>query len=206
MRAIVIAGGTIGSPAFYKSMIKQNDRIICADSGYINAAKIGLVPDLVIGDFDSSKRSGVPDGVPVRELPVEKDRTDLHECLVTAMEEGATEVVVFGARGSRLDHSMAAISLLRLGLERGVNIRLVDECNEVFLIDKEAVIPQKKGYKLSLLPMTPVKGICTEGLYYPLQNAEMDWGNPYGVSNEFIDETAKITVKKGILMVMVSRD
>ena len=206
MRVIVIAGGTIGTPAFYKSIIQPTDRVICADSGYLNAAKIGIVPDLVIGDFDSSQRSDVQDGVPVRVLPVEKDRTDLHECLVTAIEEGATEIVVFGARGSRLDHSMAAISLLRLGLDKGVAIRLVDECNEVFLVDKEVEIPHKEGYKLSLLPMTPVKGLSTEGLYYALQGAEMDWGNPYGVSNEFTSEKVKITVEEGILMVIISRD
>lgn len=206
MRVVVIAGGTIGTPAFYKSIIQPTDRVICADIGYMNAAKIGIVPDLVIGDFDSSERSGVPENIPVRELPVEKDRTDLHECLVTAMEEGATDILVFGARGSRLDHSMAAISLLRLGLERGVSIRLVDECNEVFLVDKEAEISRKEGYKLSLLPMTPVKGVCAEGVYYPLQDAEMDWGNPYGVSNEFIAHKVNIKVKEGILMVMLSRD
>ncbi len=206
MRAIVIAGGTIETPAFYKLMIAPEDYILCADSGYHNAEKIGVVPNLVIGDFDSSKKSGVPTGVPVMVLPVEKDRTDLHECIVCAMEKGATEILLFGARGSRLDHSLAAISLLYMGLEQGVHIRLIDEHNEIFMFEKHIEIKKREGYKLSLLPLTAARGICTKGLYYGLHDASMFWGNPYGVSNEFIADEASVTVESGVMMVVLSRD
>ncbi len=206
MRAIVIAGGTIGTPAFYKSILEPEDYILCADSGYLNAEKIGIVPNLVIGDFDSSDKNGVTSGVPVTVLPVEKDRTDLHECIVCAIEKGATEIVLFGARGSRLDHSLAAISLLYMGLTQGVHIRSIDENNEIFLFEKYIEIEKREGYKLSLLPLTEVHGIYTEGLYYPLSGASMFWGNPYGVSNEFIADKACVSIESGVMMVVLSRD
>ena len=206
MRAIVIAGGTIGDPAFYKEKIKADDLVICADRGYLNAAKIGVIPQCVIGDFDSSCREGVPGSACVITLPVEKDKTDLHECILYAIEKGAEEILLFGARGTRLDHSMAAISLIYMGLMQGVTIRLVDEHNEMFMFKGQVQIAKKEGYKLSLLPVTKVKGITTNGLYYSLSDAEMDWGNPYGVSNEFTEEMASVTICEGVMMVMLSRD
>jgi len=137
---------------------------------------------------------------------VEKDRTDLHECILCAISYGAEEILLFGAGGTRLDHSLAAISLLKLGLERGVRIRLIDEHNEAFLLQGSVTIPKREGYKLSLLPITKASGISARGVYYPLSDSEMDWGNPYGVSNEFTDDEATITVREGILLVMLCRD
>lgn len=206
MKAIVIAGGSLTEPAFYKPFFQQAELVICADSGYLHCEKLGIRPDLIIGDFDSSERSGVPEGVPVTRLPVEKDETDLHACILYAIDKGATEILLFGARGTRLDHSLAAISLVYMGLMQGVTIRTVDEHNEMFMFQEQAVIPRKEGYKLSLLPVTPVTGIRAEGVYYPLSGQSMDWGNPYGVSNEFTAEKATITVESGVLMAILSRD
>ncbi len=206
MKAIVIAGGSLSDPAFYKPFFGQADLVICADSGYLHCEKLGITPDLVIGDFDSASLSGVPEGVPVTRLPVEKDETDLHACINYAISQGADEILLFGARGTRLDHSFAAISLVYMGLLRGVTIRTIDEHNEMFMFKGEAVIPKKEGYKLSLLPITPASGIRAEGVYYPLTGQSMDWGNPYGVSNEFTADVAKITAESGVLMAIVSRD
>ncbi len=206
MKAIVIAGGSLSEPAFYKPYFQRADLVVCADSGYLHCEKLGVVPDLVIGDFDSSAQSGVPAGVPVLCLPVEKDQTDLHACICHAMEQGADEILLFGARGTRLDHSLAAVSLVYMGLEQGVTIRLIDEHNELFMFRGAVTIPKKEGYKLSLLPVTKVTGIRANGVYYPLTGQTMDWGNPYGVSNEFTEEEAEISAESGVLMAVLSRD
>ncbi len=206
MRAIVIAGGEIHKPAFYKPFVREDDFILCADRGYVACEAMGLVPNLIIGDFDSGDRAAVPDNVPVIELPVEKDVTDLHACLDYAIDHGATEIIVFGSQGGRLDHSLAAISLVYMGLQKGVTIRLIDEQNELFMFRGEVEIPRKEGYKLSLLPVDEAEGIFAQGVYYPLNGGKMEWGNPYGVSNEFTAQKAKIRVEKGTLMAILSRD
>ncbi len=206
MRAIVIAGGEIHEPAFYKPLVWENDLILCADRGYLACKAMGLVPDLIIGDFDSGSREGVPEGVPVLELPVEKDETDLAACLLYAMDGGAEEILVFGSQGGRLDHSLAAISLVYKGLLRGVKIRLIDEKNELFMFRGEVTIPKKEGYKLSLLPLENAEGIFARGVYYPINGGKMEWGDPYGVSNEFTADEATIQVEKGVLMAILSRD
>lgn len=206
MRAIVIAGGMVTTPSFYKPLTRPDDFIICADSGYLHAAAMGLCPQLVIGDFDSSPQAGVPQDIPRIVLPVEKDQTDLHAAICCAMERGADEILLFGARGTRLDHSLASISLVYMGLEQGVTIRLIDEYNEMFMFKNKAEIPKRSGCKLSLMPLTPVTGIRTQGLYYALDGAAMQWGNPYGVSNEFTADTACITIESGVMMAIISRD
>ncbi len=206
MKAIVIAGGSLSDPAFYKPFFGEADLVVCADSGYLHCNRLGIVPDIIIGDFDSSDVCGVPAGVPVTRLPVEKDKTDLHACIDYAIQNGATEILLFGVRGTRLDHSLAAISLVYMGLLQGITIRTVDEHNEMFMFQDTAIIPRKEGYKLSLLPVTPAAGICADGVYYPLTGRNMDWGNPYGVSNEFTADVAKITVESGVLMAILSRD
>ncbi len=206
MRAIVIAGGTVAEPAFYKPLVLADDFIICADSGYIHAEAMGLKPNLVIGDFDSSSQVGVPHDVPRIVLPVEKDQTDLHAAICYAIKQGATEILLFGARGTRLDHSLAAVSLVYMGLMQHVTIRIIDEHNELFMFCGSAEIQKRPGCKLSLMPLTPVTGIRTEGLYYSVDGADMDWGNPYGVSNEFAADTARVTIESGVMMVIISRD
>ncbi len=205
MRAVVIAGGALGEPAFYRPLIQKEDLIICADSGFANAQKIGILPDVVIGDFDSFEETQVHSGKKII-LPVEKDRTDSHESICYAMDQGCRDILFLGAAGTRLDHTLANISLLKLGLSRGVRITMIDEHNEIFLMDREATVPRREGYKLSLLPLTRVTGISSTGLYYELKDSEMEIGNPYGVSNEFTKDTATITIGSGLLLVLLSKD
>ncbi len=206
MKAIVIAGGDISAPAFYKPFVSEADFVICADSGYLNAKKIGVVPDLVIGDFDSMAQNELPDSVERVVLPVEKDETDLHTCIHYAMEQGAEEILVFGGRGSRLDHSLAAISLAYMAYLQGVRVRLIDAHNELLIFSGEIELKKREGYHISLLPLTETSGIYTEGLYYPVHGGKMNWGNPYGVSNEFVADNAKIRVESGVMMLILSRD
>ncbi len=51
-----------------------------------------------------------------------------------------------------------------------------------------------------------VTGVTTEGLYYPLWDATLEFGTTWGVSNEFAGETASVSIKEGLLLVIKSRD
>ncbi len=205
MRAVIIAGGEIFDPSFYKEYFREDDIVICADSGYQNAYKLGLVPDVVIGDFDSFPEEQVTAGKKIV-LPVEKDRTDSHECVYYAIEHGFCEILLLGAIGTRLDHTIANLHLLKIALDAGVDMKIANEQNEVFLIREKTEFSKKTGWHVSLLPIGKAEGIVTEGLYYPVMNGTMEFGNPYGVSNEFTDDTAKVSLKGGLLLVILSRD
>lgn len=206
MKAVIIAGGELAQPDFYGDWLSGAELVICADGGYRNAQKLGLEPDVVIGDFDSFPEENVSAGREKIVLPVEKDRTDTHECVCYALEQGYSEIVLLGAVGTRLDHTIANLHLLKIALDSGADMKIVNEHNEIFLVEKEAAIPRKDGWHVSFLPIGSAEGISSKGLYFPLENAHMEFGNPYGVSNEFTQDIAKVSVKSGLLLVILSRD
>ena len=206
MRAVIIAGGSVAEPDFYRGLFQEGDVVICADGGCRNAQRLRLVPDVVIGDFDSFPEQEAAAKKEKIVLPAEKDRTDSHECVCYAVEHGYDEILMLGATGTRLDHTLANIHLLKIALDAGVPMRICDEHNEIFLIQSEAVIPKRAGWHLSLLPVGAAAGIVLEGLYYPLCGAKMEFGNPYGVSNEFTEEKARVALERGLLLAILSRD
>ena len=205
MKALIISAGRLSDAAFYRDALSDISFVVCADGGVRNCEALGLVPDVIIGDFDSCPKDLVK-AETVIELPTEKDRTDTHECVCYCIARGCTEILLIGGIGTRLDHTLANIHLLAIAKASGVEMKIVDEHNEIFLIENEAEIPKKEGYHLSLLPIGSAEGIYASGLYYPLENARMEFGNPYGVSNEWIEKIAQVSVKNGRLLAILSKD
>jgi thiamine pyrophosphokinase len=209
-RVVVFSGGDLKEPAFYRATLRKDDFVICADSGVRNARKVGVTPDVLIGDFDSSDLKELEESGKIETivLPREKDRTDTHEAARLALARGFREILFLGALGgARFDHALANVELLAFCLENGAKASILDETNELFLFEREIEIKRKPNYKLSLFAVGgEAEGIDGEGLCYPLKNASLRFGNPYAVSNEFIAETARITVRKGRLLAVLSRD
>lgn len=210
MKTIIIGSGEINDYGFCLELLKSADRIICADGGTRHAVNMKLTPDVIIGDMDSSGVQYVEyfrkKGVEVIEYPTDKDKTDVHICIEFALPF-SSEIILLGATGSRIDHMLGNISLLKLGLEKGVRISIADNKNRIYMI-KDAITLYGKRYDIfSLLPFTEkVEGICTIGAHYELRDAVMEQGNPYGVSNYFEQETVKISIKSGYLLVIKSED
>src|SRR4051794_10898103 len=115
MRVIVVAGGDPVPPSV-RSRLPDAALVIAADSGADHAASLGLSVDLVVGDLDSVSPAGLAaardGGARVDEHPAEKDATDLELALDAAVSAGATEIVVVGGHGGRLDHLLANCMLL----------------------------------------------------------------------------------------------
>jgi thiamine pyrophosphokinase len=136
----------------------------------------------------------------------DKDKTDMHICVDFALAF-STEIILLGATGSRIDHMLANISLLRLGLEKNIPISLADNNNNIRMIRDSILLRGNKGDLFSLIAFTEkVEGITTKGAHYELEDAVMELGDPYGVSNYFEEETVRISIKKGYLLVIQSRD
>ncbi len=133
--------------------------------------------------------------------------TDSELAIEKALELGAHEVVLIGALGTRIDHSFANIMLLKKMLDIGLRGSIVDENNEIYMFNSSFCLSKKEGRKLSLIPITEkVTEVSTSGLKYPLVNATMTLGTSWGISNEFEEETAKITIGSGILLACLSSD
>jgi thiamine pyrophosphokinase len=208
MRAIIIASGQAGDNG-WKNWVRDGDWIIGADGGAGRALAWGLVPHLVIGDMDS-----LPDedqsvlkarGCRFVEHPRAKDETDLELALRYAAREGAHEIVVLGALGGRLDHTLANVLLLTLPVLDGVSVRIADGVGETLLLrgGRSVTLRGSAGDLVSLLPLGgDAKGVTTSGLVWVLQGDRLRFGFSRGVSNEMTSDKARIELEDGLLLVV----
>jgi len=206
-KAAIIANGSfhVGGPV--QGCLEQADFIICADGGAEHVLKLGIIPHVLLGDFDSiSHRTREI----LRERGVEfvpfspvKDKTDTELAVEYAVEAGAREIFLLGATGSRLDHTLANLYLLCRANLLGVKLSLVDRVNQVWLVEERITLQGSRGQYLSLLPLSPrVTGVTTRGLKYPLTGATLVWGSSWGISNEFLGGEAEVTLTGGQLLVI----
>lgn len=208
MKAIIIANGQIRDSDFYRSLIAPTDLAICADGGVNNALALGLQPKVVIGDldsFDENLRSRLEKRhCQFIVYPARKDETDLELAIKYAAEQGAQEILILGALGDRLDHTLANVLLLALPELRPVKVKILDGRQEVFLIRNEVLIEGQVGDTLSLLPLTEeVTGIYTQGLEYPLENGTLYLGPTLGVSNTLTAPQARVRIGQGLLLAVM---
>lgn len=187
--------------------LSSDDFVICADGGYLYAQEANIVPDVVIGDFDSLKTQAREFGN-IKKYPAEKDETDTMLCLKYGIEHGYSDFVIAGGMGGRLDHTVANLQCLSYAVENNKKIWMVDSNNLVTMIAGGSVeIEKKEGFKLSLLSFTDeCRGVSVKGTKYQLNGAVLSSRWPVGISNEFIAPKAEISCSSGKLLICVSRD
>lgn len=204
-RCVLIAAGPMrGAPAL-KGLLLPDDYILCADGGADNARLLGVTPALVMGDFDSARR--LPAGVPVRRFAPEKDDTDTMLALKYALGQGFRSFLLLGAWGGRADHAHANLCALLFLAEHGAAGVIADGEDEIRVVKNGTLtLRRRPGYYVSVFPFDgPADGVSESGLLYGLQNARLRTAEPIGVSNEFKDETAAVTVKDGALLVFLCK-
>ena len=210
MRTFIICNGEITNYNYTKNLIKEDDFIICADGGTRHAFNMGIRPDLIIGDLDSTEDFYVDyyenHNIKFIKHPRDKDKTDTHICILHALEF-SEEIVLIGALGSRIDHSLANIFLLKLGLTKNIPIHIDDYQNQVFLMDKFIEISGNPNDFFSLIPFSgKVEGLNVKGAKYDLKDAELDMVSSLGISNAFKEKQVTISIEKGCLIVIKSID
>ena len=211
MVAAVVCNGTVRDYSYYRQYFQQVEYIISVDGGASHVRRFGVMPSLLLGDFDSIDSEDFnffkAQGVEIMNFPPEKDMTDTELAVELAVQKGYKKIIIIGGAGSRLDHSLANIFILKKLHDMGAEGIIVDEYNEITVIDDKIQIKREEGIKVTLLPLSQrVEGVTTKGLYYPLDNATIEMGSTWGVSNEFDSDMAEVTVKAGLLLVIKSRD
>lgn len=203
----IITGGELGDPAFLRERAASAApaALICADGGARHLKAAGMIPTLIVGDMDSLDRGSQESygsmGVKIIRHPREKDETDTELALREAFVMAPDEVWIWGALGGRIDHALANLSLLVQGIQRGVDIRLIDEWCELFLVTRQAVIEGEVGQTVSLLPfMGEVSGVTLTGFEYPLTKAVLAVGRPCGISNVLTARQGVIELESGCLI------
>lgn len=212
VKTIIITGGNINEEFIKNEILKNNYKnIIAVDKGLEILYKCEIKPNYIIGDFDSlnenilKKYVGIED-IKIIKLNPEKDYTDTHMALKLAIELESTQITILGAIGTRIDHTLANIHILKEPLEKNIKCNILNENNNITLINNNTVILKEYPY-ISLVPLTTsVEGVTLKGFKYPLNNAKMQIGESIGVSNEQIEDEATIELKSGILIVIQSTD
>lgn len=185
MLALIIAGGRCPNPAALSALASGADLIVAADSGLDSAHKAGLRIDLAVGDFDSlSDRSllDILDPGRVREFPAAKDETDTEIAIRAALERGASRLLLAGAGGGRLDHTLAIYSLFVKGYP--LEAWYTGEEN-VFYVKKgnRGLFSAGKGNLVSVFPLScPSEDMSSTGLRWSLNGLVWSEGQ-FGISN-----------------------
>lgn len=191
------------SPDFFGEV--QEDNVIYADAGYKHAEKIGKKNVLaVVGDFDSL--GSAPAGQNIVQLNVEKNFTDGERAVRYASECGATEIVIYGAYGGKIEHILGNITLLKIAKNLGLKACIKDGQTITELIDGKRVLSVKKGGTLSLIPYgDKCEFKSSKGLYYPLNNITLTHGDTRGISNVIQSEQVTIEIESGETLVVYEK-
>ena len=141
-------------------------------------------------------------------LNPEKDDTDSECALQIALDHGADHIIIIGATGTRIDHVLGNISLLGKAMSEGKMAELLDTHNRIRMINNELEIEKNKQYGkyVSIIPVCKNNKITLEGFKYPLKDYTFEGFNTLGISNEIVDDIAKITVNEGQYIVIESKD
>ena len=215
MRTIIITGGNTDKE-FLVNIIKKIDSaiIIAVDNGLKVLKEMNIKPNYIVGDFDTINEEILEaytgdTSIQIHKFNPIKDNTDTDIAIRLAVELKSDEIIVFGGIGSRVDHVLGNIQVLKYALDNNVKCKIIDENNEIQLINKTTILNKSdidKKY-ISLIPLTErVESVNLKGFKYNLENGNLTIGSSLGISNEIIEQRAKIEFSNGILIMIFSKD
>lgn len=213
MQYVILAGGPETFVPNHKAFHDKNIQWIGVDRGTYHLLKREITPIHAFGDFDSvsseEKSWMEAHGVVMSSFSSEKDNTDLELAIDWVIERKPESIIILGATGGRLDHSLINIQLLLKGLDAGVNIVIIDKQNMIMMKKPgRYTIQRDNEYKyLSFLPFSSrITRLSISGVKYPLKDATLLWGDSLCISNEIIAKEASYSFDDGTIIVIRSHD
>lgn len=210
MKICILLNGEINNYNYINKIVSKNyyDYIICSDGGANHAYNMNIIPDYIIGDLDSIKENIInyykSKNVKFEKFPTKKDETDTELCIELSSKLKAKEIHFIGALGGRIDHTIANINLLYYIRKKGINPKIISEKEEVYIaIEEEIIIDGNIGDIISILPIKGnAKGVTLNNLEYPLNNDDIEFSRPLGISNVMTDTNCSIKVNEGSLIII----
>lgn len=206
---IAVNGELRGSKEEYRALFEQKDlTIIAVDGGLLLLEELDLFPHLILGDLDSLPQDKVEyyqeKGVEILPYPVEKDETDTELALDYCKRKAYTELFLIGARGGRIDQELANIFLLEYAWRQGLDLIIKEPGLEIGLINKNKKFYNHKDHYFSLVPLSErIQGVSLQGFQYPLADATLLRYKTRGISNKFVEASAKVIVDEGIALYII---
>ena len=204
-RCVVIGNASINNYDYLFKEIKEDDFLIYCDGGLKHLEKLKILPNLIIGDFDSFKNPNLD--IETIVLPREKDDTDTMAAVKEGIERGYKDFLLLGVIGERLDHSLANVSILLYLDSLNLKGKIIDDYSEMLLVSKkEELVSDKFSYFSLINILSNAKGVNVIDAKYPLIDATLPTTYQYSVSNEVLpNKVSKISLKEGTLLLIKTR-
>lgn len=201
-RCVIIGGADIGRYDRIRGYLREGDFYICCDSGLKHREGLDIVPDLIVGDFDSYENPQL--NIETITLPREKDDTDTVFAVKEALSRGFQDFLLVGVIGGRLDHTLGNVSLLLMLDAQGKTATALDDFSEMEIVSGQPVQIQDCYTYFSLLNISgTAQSITIKNVNYPLDDAEITCEYQYGISNEVLPgKIAVVTVNQGRLLLI----
>lgn len=238
-RIFIITGGQLDME-FAKRYMKtlSFDKVFAVDKGLEYADSLNIMPDYIIGDFDTVDKGIFAKfenmvrekecSAVIHRYSEKKDATDTELAVEMAMALQPEEIIIFGATGNRLDHTLMNMGLLVQIEKEGIAGQIVDVNNRIRLLDaniqtdrtraetpyavhmeveQDAFLLSHQEKYLSIIPMSEeIQGLTLEGVMYPLKEHTVFQGSTLTVSNRITDGRAHVSLKKGRILIIEAYD
>lgn len=206
--ALIILKGEKPNLKMVKNLQQNTDYIICADGAIQFCEEINLIPNLVIGDFDSIPEKSINKLQKVEYLKVnDQDTTDGEKALLYCLNHGFNHVNIIGGFGGRVDHSLYNIELLKKFYKRGLKINSYSATERVFITRERAQFEEETGTRLSFFPIFgKVNQLFSRGLKWTLDGATLEFGLASSISNEICSSPAEITFQDNELLIVLEQN
>jgi thiamine pyrophosphokinase len=188
--------------------LPRDAHVIAADSGLDHARRLGWAVDVAVGDFDSATAEAVDasraEGTLIEVHPRAKDHTDFELALMRAVARHPRRIVVVGGHGGRLDHLLANALTLSGPARAGIDVDVITGTGRLHVVTDRRRLTGRPGELITLLALHgPAGGVTTNGLAFPLDDETLHPGSSRGVSNQFVDTDAWVSVTDGTVLVVI---
>lgn len=213
--ALIIANGSLKKPELIMDLLsnyygfENNYLTICTDGAIKNCIKLKVIPEIVIGDMDSISKRDIEmlkshqNNITFIKSQTRKDESDAQLAMEYAVNNKINNILIAGAIGKRIDHSLANIFNIASDKFKETDIKIIDENYEISILRHSGEIKGTAGNTISLFSLTPSTFfISTEGIDYELKNEELLFSPVRGLSNTFTKKTVKINIRDGILLII----
>lgn len=205
---VIFLNGVIENDEYIKRIINKDDFIIAVDGGFNHVNRLSLTPNLILGDFDSSEYDeALKSKSEIHKYNRDKNSTDGEIAIDYVIQEGFEKVIIVGALGNRIDHMLSNIYMLEKLSNAGMPGIIKGYKNEIYFLKNEIILPRGKYKYFSVIAISEnISGLSIKNARYELREAKLKRTESLGISNEFIDESVSITLKKGKAIVIKSLD
>ena len=194
--AVLIANGKVSKTNYIKKIIDSNDFFISIDAKLENLKELGVKPNLILGDLDSTVISDLGSQIEVVELS-NQNKTDLEKSLDYCIENNIKKVLILGSSGLREDHSMANI-LIASTYSDILHIELITSFYRIIFVRENTKINAPNA-PVSIISLSSDNKITTSGLKYDLNNEKLK-SFSHGISNEVNGDNFTAEAEKTIVV------